>query len=122
MSQKKILIIEDHQATRQMLEMSLQAAGYEVHSVGDGIKLLKMIREIQPDLLVMDIMMPWVDGFELTSTIRDTADMADIPIVVVSAKASPEDIQKAKQLGANEFLPKPVDIQRLTNTVSALIS
>ena len=117
-----VLIIEDHDATRTMLTVALEAAGYKVFGAANGIKLIKTIRETEPQVILLDIMMPWVNGFDLCQTIRDNPDTQHIPIFVISAKASPDDIQRAFDCGANEFLEKPIDLQSLTARLSQYTS
>lgn len=114
----KVLIIEDHEATRQMLTIALESAGHEVVGVGNGIKLIKNIRETNPDVILLDIMMPWVNGFDLCQTVRENADTSHIPILIISAKSSPDDIQRGLDCGANDFLEKPVDISSLLQKIA----
>lgn len=115
---KRILLIEDHPATQQMFQLALETAGYEVRAASNGMRLLKYVRDWRPSAVVMDVMMPWVDGFELCRTIRDTDDVKDTPVILVTAKSSPEDRQKGKAAGATEFLEKPVEIKVLLETVA----
>lgn len=113
-----VLIIEDHEATRQMLTVALEAAGLKVEAVANGIKLIKIIRETQPDIILLDIMMPWVNGFDLCQTVRENPDICNIPIFMVSAKSAPDDIQRGFDCGANEFIEKPVDLSQLIQKIS----
>ena len=115
---KKILLVEDHPATQQMFQLALEGAGYEVRAASNGMRLLKYVRDWLPSAVVMDVMMPWVDGFELCRTIRDTDEVKDTPVILVTAKSAPEDRQKAKAAGATEFLEKPVEIRVLLETVA----
>ena len=101
-----------------MFQLALEGAGYEVRAASNGMRLLKYVRDWQPSAVVMDVMMPWVDGFELCRTIRDTDEVKDTPVILVTAKSAPEDRQKAKAAGATEFLEKPVEIRVLLETVA----
>lgn len=118
MGSKKVLLVEDHPATQQMFQMALEGAGFEVRAASNGMRLIKYVRDWQPAAVVMDVMMPWVDGFELCRTIRETDEIKDTPVILVTAKSSPDDRQKAKQVGATEFLEKPVEIKALIETVT----
>ena len=118
MGSKKVLLVEDHPATQQMFQMALEGAGFEVRAASNGMRLIKYVRDWHPAAVVMEVMMPWVDGFELCRTIRATDEIKDTPVILVTAKSSPDDRQKAKQVGATEFLEKPVEIKALIETVT----
>lgn len=114
---KRILLVEDHVETQEMFKFALEMAGFEVSTAGNGIKLIKKIREYLPDLIVMDVMMPWIDGYDLCRAVKETQDLKDIPIVIVSAKVAPEDIQTGLAAGAEDYLEKPVEIDELIRTI-----
>ena len=108
-----ILIVEDHEDTRDMLRIALETEGYGVVTAANGVKLLPLIREHVPALIILDIMMPWVDGFELARAIKDNEDLKHIPIFFVTAKINPEDVETGFRVGAAEYIQKPVDLDEL---------
>ena len=119
MSDKKtILIVEDHDDTRDMLRIALETEGFAVLEASNGVKLLPLIRENHPDLIMLDIMMPWVDGFELAKAIKDNEDLKEIPIFFASAKINPEDIETGFRVGAAEYIQKPIDLDVLFEKIS----
>ena len=119
---KKILIVEDCQEIQEMFELALQSSGYDVDIAGNGIKLIKKIRDTKPDLILMDILMPWVDGYDLCRDIKGLDDICNIPIIIVTCKTAPEDIQKGFDAGATEYLEKPVEIDKLLQTVASVLA
>lgn len=108
-----ILIVEDHEDTRDMLRIALETEGYHVITAANGVKLLPLIREHRPDLILLDIMMPWVDGFELCRAIKENPDLKEIPIFFLTAKINPEDIETGFRVGASEYIQKPVNLASL---------
>ncbi|RMF12145.1 MAG: response regulator [Candidatus Dadabacteria bacterium] len=110
---RRILIVEDHDDTRDMLRIALENEGFEVVTAPNGVKLLPLIRENVPDLILLDIMMPWVDGFELARAIKDNDDLRNIPIFFITAKINPEDIETGFRVGAAEYIQKPIDLDEL---------
>lgn len=110
---KTVLIVEDHDDTRDMLRIALETEGYKVVTAANGVKLLPLVREKVPDLILLDIMMPWVDGFELAKAIKDNDDLMQIPIFFITAKINPEDIEQGFRVGASEYIQKPVDLDDL---------
>jgi len=101
---KKILIIEDDPFLREMLFKKLKSAGYEVDAAVDGEQGLKKTEG--KDLVILDIMMPGMDGYEYLSKIREKEETKLIPVIVLSNLGQKEEIEKAKELGAMDFLVK----------------
>jgi CheY-like chemotaxis protein len=108
-----VLVVEDHEDTRDMLRIALETEGYAVVSAANGVKLLPLIRNSTPDLILLDIMMPWVDGFELCKAIKANPDLAHIPVFFLSAKINPEDVESGFRVGAAEYISKPVNLEQL---------
>ncbi|HEX2640128.1 MAG TPA: response regulator [Pyrinomonadaceae bacterium] len=113
---QKILIVEDYDDVRQMMQFVLTSAGYEVLEASDGYEAVAMAVHERPDLILMDIAMPVMDGIEATQTIREHAELEDIPIVALSAYG---DLYREKALaaGCNDVVQKPVDFERLQKLV-----
>ena len=103
---KKILLIEDEEIMIDLLQRKLTQEGYEVSLAKDGVEGLEMIKEIKPDLILLDIVMPNKNGFEVMEEIQVDEALKDIPIIVISNSGQPVEIDKAKKLGARDWLIK----------------
>ena len=119
---KKILIIEDDRSTARLTEYTLQQEGYEVIVVGDGFEGLRLALAEHVDLVVLDIMLPGLDGYELCYRLRQRPETADVPVLMISAKARPEDKETGLKVGADDYLTKPVDPSEILAKVEALLA
>jgi two-component system cell cycle response regulator DivK len=113
----KVLYIEDHPAQRDILAQMLELNGFEVAVASDGVEGVEKTRAWLPDLVLMDLRMPRMDGFEAIKIIRAEQDTAHIPIIAISAWASAKHKERALAAGANEHFTKPVDLNRLLTTI-----
>lgn len=118
---RTILVVDDELMTREMLRMMLELSGYAVTEAVDGEDALAKIDEVQPDMVLLDVMMPGVDGFEVCRRLRANEKTAHIPIVILSAKTAPDAVQKGLAAGANTYLKKPVTREELIEEVAARI-
>jgi DNA-binding response OmpR family regulator len=112
-----ILIIEDDPEAAHILELSLKREGFKISVAMDGTQGVSAIQSSRPDLILLDLMMPDIDGFEVTRRTRANPDTAGIPIIVVSARTQEADKLMAKQVGANGYLTKPY---RRTDLLAAI--
>ncbi|MTV37558.1 response regulator [Duganella radicis] len=119
---KRLLIVDDQPASRAMLVDLLQATGFVVAAAENGLECLVLLHSFKPDLIVMDVMMPLLDGNETTRRIRKTPPWERTPIIAVTASASPEDESTCYQAGANAFLAKPIEHEALLHTMGTLLS
>jgi DNA-binding response OmpR family regulator len=119
---KKILIIEDDPVSRRFMELILSKEGYEIITSANGLEGLRKARTESPDLLILDVMLPGLDGFEICYRLRSDPNTAKLPILVLSAKGQDSDRDSALRVGANAFLPKPVDRLVLLNKATELTS
>lgn len=108
-----VLVVDDQPAAAEMLTRLFNANGYEVANAYNGTEALSLAHEIQPDLILLDIMMPGMDGFEVLKHLRDKPDTADIPTIFITAKTNLADIEHGLQLGADDYIPKPVKPREL---------
>jgi CheY-like chemotaxis protein len=118
---RRLLIVDDVLQNRAMLT-ELQALGFLMASAGNGLECLAMLDSFKPDLIVMDVMMPEMDGNEATRRIRRLPQWSKIPIIAVTASASHEDELKCHEAGVDAFLAKPVDHDVLLNLIGAQLS
>ena len=103
---KKILIIEDEAIIRDLLKGKLVKEGYEVVTAGNGVKGLEELKKEKPDLVILDVIMPRMGGFEVMEKMSEDSQLKEIPIVVVSNSGQPVELNKAKELGAKDWLIK----------------
>jgi sigma-B regulation protein RsbU (phosphoserine phosphatase) len=117
----RILIVEDNPAGLEILQARLEAHNYEVITATDGEAGLAMARNHQPDLILLDIMMPKMDGIEVCRHIRADHNMPFMPIIMVTAKADSKDVVAGLEAGGDEYLPKPVDQAALVARVKSML-
>jgi CheY-like chemotaxis protein len=110
---RRVLVADDVPVNRKMLCELLRRLGFEAHEAADGRQALDQVRLIAPDLVLMDVRMPGLDGLEATAELRKQPATARLPVIMVSANAAPEDQARSLAAGADAFLAKPVDRTRL---------
>lgn len=115
----RVLVIDDDQAVRDSLRRSLEFNGFDVALASDGAEALANLSSIAPDLLIADVMMPRLDGLEMTRALRSAGN--DVPILVLTARDSVGDRVEGLDAGADDYLPKPFDLQELLARVRALL-
>lgn len=115
---KRILIVDDDELVLIALRELLRPAGYVVETVSSGYQALEKLDKDNFDLLILDIIMPEMDGFELCRRIREKESYRDVPIVFLTAKSREEDRKKGMEAGANLFLSKPISPQKLLDLIS----
>ncbi len=118
---ERILVVDDNETNRDILDARLTANGYEVLHAGDGEEALEMASRLRPDIILLDIMMPKVNGIEVCRRLKGDTGLPFIPIVLVTAKADSNDVVKGLEAGADDYLTKPVDHKVLVARVKALL-
>ena len=118
----KILIVEDNELNRDMLSRRLMRKGFEVVMAEDGQKGVDMSISENPDLILMDLSLPVMDGWEATSTIKNSEETKKIPIIVLTAHAMAGDREKALEAGADEYDTKPIEFKRLLGKIKEFLS
>jgi CheY-like chemotaxis protein len=117
----KILLVEDNEMNRDMLSRRLERRGYAVVLAMDGEQGVSLARSEKPDLILMDMSLPVMDGWEATRQIKSTLETKGIPIIALTAHAMPSDEQKAREAGCDDFDTKPIELQRLMEKITALL-
>jgi DNA-binding response OmpR family regulator len=107
MKQKKILIADDNENIREALTSILEDEGYALWIAKDGAEALRKVREISPDILVLDVMMPKVSGYEVCRTVKNDPDLKKIFVLMLSAKGQATEQELGKEAGADEYIVKP---------------
>ncbi len=110
---KRVLYVEDNPNNRLLVKRILQAEGHEMLEAIDGESGWEMVRRESPDFIFMDLLMPGIDGFELTRRIKSTPELSHIPVVTLTAYGSPQTEKIAKEAGSDGFLYKPANAQEI---------
>jgi two-component system cell cycle response regulator DivK len=118
----KLLLVEDNEMNRDMLSRRLMRNGYDIVIAIDGQQAVNMASSEGPDLILMDMSLPVIDGWEATRRVKSNAGTRKIPIIALTAHAMAEDKDKAMAAGCDDFDTKPVDIQRLLGKIQALLN
>jgi len=117
----KILIAEDERDIRDLVAFTLRFAGYEVFTAANGEEAVQLAPQVNPDLILMDVRMPRMTGYEACRIMKHNPDLKDIPIVFLSAKGQEAEIQQGLEAGAEEYLLKPFAPDQLTHRVKAIL-
>ena len=118
---RTVLVVEDDAPLRRMLSLFLRAAGYLAQAAPDGPSGLALVRDERTDLVLLDLMMPGLDGWEVLRRIKGDAFTAAIPVLVLTASVDPPLTEHALRLGATRFLAKPIDSRVLVEHVDAVL-
>ena len=117
---KSILVIDDEEDIRELLEYNLTKEGFRVYTQPDGSNGLKMIRERRPDLIILDLMLPGLDGLDVCRIVKNDKDLNHIPIVMLTAKGEEEDVITGLELGADDYITKPFSMYILIARIKAI--
>jgi len=118
---RKILLVDDHADIRRLIRMTLEFEDYEIHEAADGESALRVARQVRPDFVLTDVMMPGpVDGLEVCRRIKADPDLRDIHVMVVSARGQARDREAGMQAGADTYLVKPFSPLQLIDSLSQL--
>jgi twitching motility two-component system response regulator PilG len=104
---KMVLVVEDKASLTQMLQFLFLSKGLDVQIAFNGEEALEKVRELHPNLILLDIMMPKMDGFEVLERLKESDETSDIPVIMLTARKSREDMKRATDLGAVEYITKP---------------
>ena len=121
MSKENILVIEDEKDIRELIIYNLSKEGYNAKGAADGTKALLAIGARSPDLIVLDLMLPGVDGLDLCKQLKANENTAQIPIIMVTAKGEEEDIIKGLEMGADDYITKPFSPKILVARIKAVL-
>jgi len=117
-----ILVVDDSPTEVHVFRKLLEKQGYEVITAADGQEGLDVAKRLHPDLIIMDVVMPVLNGFQATRKLRNDQETADIPVIMVTTKGQETDINWGKRQGANEYLVKPVMPAELLTKIKALLN
>jgi two-component system aerobic respiration control protein ArcA len=116
-----VLVIDDDQSLRNSMKRLFEKEGYKVLLAADATELSQVLDDVPPDLILLDVGLPWVNGFELAAMMKQNDDLKSIPLVFISGTVNDLEKQKANKVGASDFLEKPLDIKVVQTTVKKLL-
>ena len=120
MEKRKLLLVEDEEDLAAMVSFRLRAAGYEVAVAYDGEEALEKVKTERPDLIILDLMIPKIDGYQVCDRLKKDPAFSKIPILIFTAKAQQKDIERGKRAGADDYLIKPFQPQDLLEKIREL--
>ena len=121
MARKRILIADDEPDIRTLLVAILKSENYDVITASDGAEALMAIKTSHPDVVILDIMMPKLDGMQVLQKVREDAEISSIPVIMLTAKVSDKDILSGYKYGANYYIPKPFEISDILEGVRMVL-
>lgn len=116
---KLVLIVDDEPNIRQTIDDMLRAEGFKTTQAPDGKKAFQEAKRLMPDIIVMDVMMPKWDGYKALSELKKSSSTMDIPVIMLTVKASQENIEQGMQLYADKYISKPFDADNLIEEIKA---
>jgi DNA-binding response OmpR family regulator len=122
MANARILVVDDDRVIQQLLKVNLELEGYVIEVAEDGEEALDLFDEFRPNLVLLDIMMPKLDGWEVCRRLKQGVDSADVPIVLLSARAQEADVQRGIELGVAAYVTKPFDPIQLLDLVADILA
>ncbi len=118
---KTILVIDDDESVRAALRRLFETEGYKVISAADGTQLSDVLDDSPIDLIVLDIGLPWLNGYELAKLLKEHEDLKKIPLVFLSAKTSELDVKRGFEVGADDYIKKPFEVDQIKKAVQTLL-
>ena len=117
----KILIVEDNQDNRELIVKALRINGYKVIEAVDGEEAIEKAKSEKPDLILMDLFIPKIDGYEVTRRLKGNDEFKNIPVIACTAHAMKGDMEDALAAGCDGYIPKPIDVRQLSNQINSFL-
>jgi CheY-like chemotaxis protein len=121
LKETRIIIVDDDARNRFALSSYLEGRGMEIHLLESGFQTIDYLKENKADIILMDMMMPEMDGFETIQKIKSNKETCDIPIIAVTAQAMKGDREKCLQAGASDYVSKPINMKQLVESIEKLL-
>jgi len=119
---RTILVVDDDEIMRNALKRILESSGYKVLLASDGLELSKILEVNRLDMVLLDVNLPWVDGYELCRLLKSHHSLSKVPLLFVSARKEEEDVRRGFDAGCNEYVTKPFDVDKLTATIAKIFA
>ena len=117
----KILIVEDNQDNRELIVKALRINGYKLIEAVDGEEAIEKAKSERPDLILMDLFIPKIDGYEVTRRLKGNDEFKNIPVIACTAHAMKGDMEDALAAGCDGYIPKPIDVRQLSNQINSFL-
>jgi twitching motility two-component system response regulator PilG len=121
MDRNRILIVEDEESLLKLESILLTSKGYQVYGATDGRSALEELKRIMPDLVLLDIMLPELDGFEVCRQIKENPETCHVPVVMLSARKNRQDVERGAQVGADAYVTKPFKSAKVMEIIESLL-
>jgi DNA-binding response OmpR family regulator len=121
MGRRQILVVDDEIGALTLIGIMLERGGFEVLKARDAYAALDIVEQVTPDLIILDVMMPGMDGIELCRRLRQNSSTADVPILILSVRGDPESVESGMSAGANDYLSKPILHHDLVTKVRSIL-
>jgi two-component system aerobic respiration control protein ArcA len=118
---RNLLVIDDDETMRSVLKRIFESEGYKVYLASDGTHLSEILEDTPLELIMLDINLPWVDGYELCKLMKEHDDLRNVPVIFVSGKTSEIDIKRGFDAGCDDYITKPFNVDEITDTVKTLL-
>jgi DNA-binding response OmpR family regulator len=118
---RRIVIVDDDRALRDRLQNALEGRGFAVAQAPSGLRLLTLLEVDRPDLILLDVAMSWIDGFELCRAMKANPAYRQIPVIFISGRSQAEDVEHGLACGADDYFVKPLDTMRLMERVTEIL-
>jgi DNA-binding response OmpR family regulator len=120
--QKKILLVDDHQTVFRLMQAIVRIKGYELIYAESGQQGIVMARQEQPDMILLDVMMPDIDGFKVCQYLKENEDTKDIPVMFLTARGAEDDLETGRKAGADGFMTKPFQTVEVLKQIEKLLA
>lgn len=117
----RIVVIEDNQANLELVKFLLECSGYEVSVARDGLQGVALVPQVRPDLVICDLQMPALDGYQVLAQLRNIPEVAHVPVVAVTAFSMPNDRQKVMTAGFSGYLSKPIEPEKFVAQIESFL-
>ncbi len=121
MTKIRVLLVEDNRDNQDMMRFLLERAGYLVYTADNGVEALRRARDIRPDVILMDLSLPELDGWSAARELRADEDLKDIPLIAVTAHTLPGDRRRALDAGFDSYISKPINVRTFDNMVANVV-
>lgn len=118
----KVTIVDDDRESREFLSLLLSEEGFRVHTAANGLRLISLLKIKRPDVILLDVNMSWIDGFELCRAVKRNEEFCDIPVIFITGRTAAEDRRRGLEAGAVGYFTKPVDTGALVAEIRQLLS